>query len=287
MIGIILSVVLLQACNYKEQKYPGYEYTEQGYYYKLLSFNENYKEIHETDFVKAEVEFLQKGNDSVLATEQFLMQCLPTDSICMSNLFLHLREGDSASFITPNYECVRNVLIPEFSALISEDKELFVNIKIKKVQTADEYYKEQYEYNLWLKSQRDFEYNNIDLYIASQRKQFLKIPGGIFKSILKPGSGKVPKFGDIVNINYQGSLLNGDVINHFTSLEFVYGSEWQVVEGIEKALATMQVGERAIIIVPSEFAWGSEGSSNKAIKPFTTVIFDLELRSAEERELEE
>ena len=42
----------------------------------------------------------------------------------------------------------------------------------------------------------------------------------------------------------------------------------------------MNVGERAIVIVPSEYAWGENGTSNNEIKPFTTVIFDIELRSS-------
>lgn len=282
---VIFVSLFLFSCNYKEQKHLGFTYSDKDYYYKLLSFNEEFREINAGDFVTANIEFFMDKNDSVFAAEEFIMQVIPQDSVCLGDLFVELREGDSVSFITPNNECVRDVLLPEFSELLRDDEQLTFNAKINKVQTEEEYLKQQYEYNLWLNSQHDFEYNNIESYIKSQRKEFEKTESGLYKFVLKEGFGKTPTVGEIINIGYQGSLLSGEIINHFTNMEFVYGSEWQVVKGIEVALSEMKVGERAFIIVPSEFAWGAEGSSNQEIEPFTTVIFDLELRSAEKREI--
>jgi len=282
---IIASILVLGSCNYKEQKHPGYSYNEKGYYFQLLSFNEEFGEIKASDFVTASVEFYINDKDSVLTSEQFIMQIQPSDSVCIADLFIHLRQGDSAAFITPNFECIRDVLIPEFSELLNNEEELTFTIKVNKVQTQEQYVKQQYEYNLWLKNKRDFEYNTIESYIAQQKKAFVKLPNGIYKFILHNGIGDLPQKGEVVTIRYQGSDLSGDIINHFTTLEFTLGAEWQVIKGVELAMQTMRVGERAMVIIPSEYAWGAEGSSNKEIKGFTTVVYDLQIISSKPKEL--
>jgi len=132
---------------------------------------------------------------------------------------------------------------------------------------------------IWLKSKRDFEMEFLKNYISKSKNTFTLTDKGIYKFIIKEGSGDVPVNGELILISYQGSLLSGEIINHFTSLEFKLGQQWQVIDGIERAIRTMKLGERALIIVPSEYAWGEEGTSDKSIAPFTTVLFDIELLS--------
>jgi FKBP-type peptidyl-prolyl cis-trans isomerase len=60
----------------------------------------------------------------------------------------------------------------------------------------------------------------------------------------------------------------------------------QVIGGLEEAIGRMREGEKALIILPSELAWGEKGSSTGIIPPFTSVIYELELLKAVPREFE-
>ena len=59
--------------------------------------------------------------------------------------------------------------------------------------------------------------------------------------------------------------------------EFVYGTEMQVVQGLEIALRTMKEKERALFVMPSEMAFGKKGSSTRIVPPFTPVVFEVEV----------
>ena len=62
--------------------------------------------------------------------------------------------------------------------------------------------------------------------------------------------------------------------------EFVFGTELQVIPGLEDAIGRMREGQRALVILPSDLAWGEKGSSTGIVPPFTTVIYEVELLKA-------
>ncbi len=281
-VQIMVIILTFVSCSNSFNSYEGYTKHEKGYWYKLHSFEEGYIKAKNTDFVSAELQFSIPNNDSLVFTDSYIIQVSNTDSVCLPLMLHDVKQGDSISFIAPNTRCIRNVLPAEFFDLFSDGKELQITAKILWVNDAITYEKKVKEYAIWLASKLEFEKNYIQTFISKHSLTFT-LQNGIYKSIVKPGTGKIPQNGDIVSIRYQGSVLSGEIINHFTSLEFVYGSQWQVIEGIEKALATMKQGERAVIIVPSEFAWGEKGTSDGSIPPFTTVQFDLELVSVTQK----
>lgn len=275
---ICVLLIFASACGNSFQKYEGFTKHEKGYLYKLHSFADGYIKSKNTDYVSAEIQFSSPTNDSLVFTDTYIIQVGITDSVCLPLILHDVKQGDSISFVVPNTRCILSVLPPEFALLFSEGKELHITAKILSVNDAFSYEQKVKEYALWLASKLEFEKNYITTYIAKHTMPF-SFENGIYKSVVKHGTQRVPQAGDVVFIRYQGSVLSGEIINHFTSLEFVYGSQLQVIQGIEKALATMKQGERAVIIVPSEFAWGEQGTSDGSIPPFTTVQFDLELVS--------
>jgi FKBP-type peptidyl-prolyl cis-trans isomerase len=54
--------------------------------------------------------------------------------------------------------------------------------------------------------------------------------------------------------------------------------EEQVIEGLEKAVALLSVGERAKAVIPASHAYGAQGFPGK-VPPNMDLIFDLELLS--------
>lgn len=276
---VFISIVLFSvACTSSFSKYDGYTKHERGYLYKLHSFEDGYLKSKNSDYVSAEIQFSAADNDSITFVDSYIIQVQNTDTICLPLLLQGVKQGDSISYVVPNTRCIRNVLPPEYAGFFQESEELLITAKILSVNDAITYEQKVKEYQIWLASKLEFEKTFVSKHIANHHLSFV-YQQGIYKSIVKQGSGVMPKSGDIVSIRYQGSVLSGEIINHFTSLEFQFGSQWQVIPGIERALSTMKQGERAVIIVPSEFAWGEKGTSDGSIPPFTTVQFDLELVS--------
>ena len=58
---------------------------------------------------------------------------------------------------------------------------------------------------------------------------------------------------------------------HSRSFVFIQGHE------MEKAIAKMHEGDKALVIIPSELAFGAEGSVEGIVPPFTPVVFEIEL----------
>jgi FKBP-type peptidyl-prolyl cis-trans isomerase len=99
--------------------------------------------------------------------------------------------------------------------------------------------------------------------------------------MIKEGEGETVKRGDTLVLNYEGRFLNGKYFDSTykrnRAFEYIYGTEWQVIKGMEIAVSGMKEGERAIFIMPSDLAFGTRGNSNGAIPPFSTLIYEIEL----------
>jgi len=94
--------------------------------------------------------------------------------------------------------------------------------------------------------------------------------GMYYISLNKPGGRKIES-GDTLEIHYEGRFLYGRFFDSTRKRDevftFVYGQEWQVVEGLEKAIGHMHEGEKALVILPSELAFGEYGSSGAPVYP--------------------
>lgn len=106
--------------------------------------------------------------------------------------------------------------------------------------------------------------------------------GKIKKEIIRQGSGESPKFGQIVLIHCVGNIKSTNSIfldtRNSDPLEFTVGKE--VIAGLSTGVASMKVGEKSIIEISPEYAYGNEGSNDKfKIPPNSTLIFEIELIS--------
>lgn len=106
--------------------------------------------------------------------------------------------------------------------------------------------------------------------------------GGIKKKIIREGSGATPPAGSKVKVHYTGTLESDG--SKFDSsrdrnepFEFTIG-EGSVIKAWDEGVATMKVGERAILTCREDFAYGKKGSPPK-IPGGATLIFDVDLLS--------
>lgn len=94
------------------------------------------------------------------------------------------------------------------------------------------------------------------------------------------GNGESPLTGDTVVVNYTGWLQDSST-KFDSSLErpqpfsFVLGIG-SVIAGWDEGVATMKVGGKRRLIIPSDLGYGEQGSG-QSIPPNSTLIFDIEL----------
>ncbi len=103
---------------------------------------------------------------------------------------------------------------------------------------------------------------------------------GLRYVILKPGdvSGPMPEKGNEVSVHYKGMLLDGTVFDQSQPgqpLTMRIG-RGNLIEGWEQALQRMHKGEKWILIVPPEMAYGARGKP-PTIKRNATLVFEMEL----------
>eukprot|EP00941_MAST-03F_sp_MAST-3F-sp1_P005628 g5628.t1 len=108
--------------------------------------------------------------------------------------------------------------------------------------------------------------------------------GGVMKHVFKEGdpSSETPPAGNQVVAHYTGTLESDG--SKFDSsrdrnspFKFVIG-QGQVIKGWDLGFATMKVGERANLIIKSDYGYGDNGSPPK-IPGKATLVFDVELLS--------
>ena len=124
--------------------------------------------------------------------------------------------------------------------------------------------------------------------LAKKKKSGITVlPSGLMYKVLVKGDGPVAKTTDKVKVKYEGRLIDGTV---FDSTE-KHGGEPatfapnQVIKGWTEALTMMPVGSKWQLYIPQELAYGSRDAGQ--IKPFSALIFDVEVLEIVEDKKEE
>ena len=112
----------------------------------------------------------------------------------------------------------------------------------------------------------------------AKKEGVIKLPSGLQYKVLVQGNGEVPLADDKVLVNYEGRLIDGTVFDASSK----HGDEpaeftpAQVIKGWSEALTMMPVGSKWQLYIPYYLAYGERGAGSD-IKPYSTLIFDVEL----------
>lgn len=106
---------------------------------------------------------------------------------------------------------------------------------------------------------------------------------GLQYKILTKGTGEIPADTSYVQVNYKGTLIDGTEFDSSYKRKDKDGKSQpatfranQVIKGWTEALTMMPVGSKWELYIPYDLAYGSK-ASGADIKPFSTLIFEVEL----------
>ncbi|MDH6353850.1 FKBP-type peptidyl-prolyl cis-trans isomerase FklB [Dysgonomonas sp. PH5-45] len=108
------------------------------------------------------------------------------------------------------------------------------------------------------------------------------LPSGVQYKVITAGKGEKPTATNVVKVNYKGSLIDGTVFeSSFESGKPAIFPVNQVIPGWTEILQQMPVGSKWMVFIPQNLAYGS-GGAGEMIKPFSTLIFEIELLNIEQ-----
>lgn len=258
-VSIVFLFSFFYSCN---NRFSDYTEKQDGVYMKLLSFEEGDEAYTNQKNIIADIKIY---DDNQLIYNHY-KEDLADKIKSFTFLAAYLKEGDRATFMVNSsylkkqFKLLRVVETNAEFLRVDIDVEEYTN---KAFQNIDKEMLEQLLLKRYLKE------NNI--------KQHRN---NIYSTTIRKGEGEPIKNGNQITVNYRGYFINSlEFDNSYkkTSLSFTYGNPGQVIKGLEKALKGMKQGEKSKIIIPSQFAFGDEGSSTQIVPPFTTVIYELEI----------
>jgi peptidylprolyl isomerase len=106
-----------------------------------------------------------------------------------------------------------------------------------------------------------------------------KTDSGLMYQVENAGSGDAkPNPGDKISAHYTGMFLDGSKfdssVDRGQPIEFPVGTG-RVIKGWDEALLDMKKGEKRILVIPPDLAYGPSGRG--PIPPNSTLVFEVEL----------
>ena len=151
---------------------------------------------------------------------------------------------------------------------------------IEKIQTAYYAIMEQREAEYMAMMEilgADAKQEGIDFLTENSKKPGVKTTAsGLQYEVIKEGNGSRPSASDVVQVHYEGTLINGMVFDSSIArgmpVEFPLDG---VIPGWTEGVQLMSVGSKYKFYIPQDLGYGPGGGGS--IPPFATLIFEVEL----------
>lgn len=261
-------------------KYPGYQRTSDGLFYRFIEENPEGVKPQNGDFLLLSMDYFL--NDSLLYSSSAVNESPRiqlNDSKFKGDIlggFALMHEGDSASFIVKADSTCTHMFgqDPKELGVKPSDKMRF-EIRLQSIQSKEAF---EQELETMIESAKELSKNKLNSYIADNNITARPSASGVYYWTTKTGNGRCPHSGDQVEVNYVGKLLDGrtfeSTYDNGQTFKYIVG-EGYVIPGWEEVLPKMHEGEKATVVLPYEMAYNDQTVG--PIPPYTNLVYDIEL----------
>lgn len=109
-----------------------------------------------------------------------------------------------------------------------------------------------------------------------ERSGVIVTASGLQYEVVKMGKGEKPTETSNVKVHYTGKTIDGTTFDSSIGKDPVQFQVNGVIKGWTEALQLMPVGSKFKVYIPESLAYGA-GGAGEVIKPFSTLIFEVEL----------
>lgn len=284
----LLSVALVLAalafslfsCNQGNNLPDGFKKNEQGLIYKYHNHGTGEATPKEGDFVTLSMSYTD--GDTVLFDSKKLgypMKLPMIKSTFKGDVYDGLsmmKVGDSVSIMC-NADSVFLKLfrMPSVPPDMDSVKYIYFNMGLSNIQSAEQIQQEKEAETKALLEKEALLRNE---YLTANYPDAVATESGLYLISVNKGKGKKAEAGKKVKVHYTGKFLDGSVFDSSVErgepIEFTLG-QGQVIKGWDEGIGTMQVGDKAILVIPSDLAYGPGGRGS--IPPSSTLVFEVEL----------
>lgn len=120
-------------------------------------------------------------------------------------------------------------------------------------------------------------------FLAEYAKQagVKQLAGGVLYKVIKEGTGKTASETSMVKVRYEGKTIDGKVFDSsYERKDTASMRPNTVIKGWKTVLTHMPVGSVWEVAIPQDQAYGAN-DQNPAIKPFSVLVFKIELIDVE------
>lgn len=277
--AIIFIFLIISSCKNTLEK-TTFTYNKLGYWYQLISFNNNALPNNKNTMYWLSATF-KTQSDSVFwdsynnLNDNFFIALNPhLQSNYLSHFISTKTEQDSCLLLIKTSDFFAQQFnthqIPFFS---KNDSVVKINLKVKRIYSQAQFKNLQQNFAKKELEQIENYFNSVQKFEAS--KDSLG-----FYWIDKPTKNELPKIknGDDIYISYQGSFLNGQIIDSSPkNFKITYGTPDQLLKGLNYVISRLKLGDNAKIILPSRLTFGEKGSTNNLIPPYTPLVYTLKI----------
>lgn len=223
------------------------------------------------DFVKG----IKEGMKSTSAKEKAYMAGMQIGQQVSGDMYEAINNqlfaGDSTTTMSKENFLAGFIAAVEENSIVTPDSaSVYVRTKSEEIKTKAL----EAKYGEYKKENEEFLANN-------KSKDGIKVTeSGLQYRIIKEGKGEIPTKTSRVKVHYKGTMIDGtEFDSSYERKEPTTFRADQVIKGWTEALTMMPVGSKWELYIPQELGYGSREAGK--IKPFSTLIFEVELISIE------
>lgn len=281
--GVLVSVaVLAMVSGCDRSPLPGASKIGDDVYWRLNMLGEGERTPTDSDSVSVRVRISRPEADagSMFSTERWyaMGKGRPT-----TMFFGRMRQGDSATILLPSRITPWAALGATEPAAAKDTGWVRMELSLRGIRSLEDS-RDMLQVLRMSRTKAD-EDSILTDFLATSKAPWKQAMDVYYELDLSAGQGPRIQSGELVTLAYTASFLdNGKVFDEQREadggLTFRLGDPGQVIKGLEVAAHLLpRNGGRGRFIIPSELAFGPNGSSSGIVPPWTPLLYEVEVLS--------